>query len=132
MLEPGCGELLQAPEIAAIATRLNIPVQEHDPRADRTVMDLAPVSSTLPTARNDLGARFADLEAVLAAIAEILPRAQASENNPTRFEGDPVAFTQALHPGGFRPSRKAGKRRRECRAGPIEVRFILFDRSPTV
>lgn len=89
-------------------------------------MDSSPVSSTRPGARNDVEARLAQVEAILAVIAQTV---SAAERRSTRPQDDPVGLTQALHPRASRHSRTGAQPRRAGSAGLIETRFVLFDGS---
>jgi hypothetical protein len=113
-----------------IATVAEIPVQRHDRRAESTVMQPDRTPANPQGAVSDFGARLAELQAML----DILERARARANadldtRPRRFDGDPVALTQALHPDGLRRTRRtanqpAGDHR------SLAVRLVLFDGSP--
>jgi hypothetical protein len=51
----------------------------------------------------------------------------AADTSPQRFEGDPVALTQALHPAGLRRARRS--RNQVPRSDPrsMTLRVVVFD-----
>src|SRR5258708_27655824 len=60
------------------------PVKQRERRADPTGMDSTPVSSKRPAGRTDVDARLAQVEAILAAVAETVSAAAgASERRST-------------------------------------------------
>ena len=77
----------------------------------------------------DFAARLAELQEML----DILERTRANagrDTRPRRYDGDPVALTQALHPNGLRPMRRpANAAPREGRSMP--VRLVFFDGTDT-
>jgi hypothetical protein len=81
-----------------------------------------PAATVAPSAASDLAERVAELERVVATLA-VLRRDRLASDRP-----DPVALTNALHPGGMRGAR-AAKRRTSGNgsSGTIGVRFMLFD-----
>jgi len=74
----------------------------------------------------DYATRLAELQQML----EILDQTRTTARldfQPRRFEGDPVALTQALHPRGLRRPRRSSR----CAANsrPSAVRIVVFDGS---
>ena len=70
--------------------------------------------------------RLAELEQML----QILERARViaeADSRPKRFEGDPVALTQALHPEGRRSARRSVSRLSPRENTDMPVRVVVFD-----
>jgi hypothetical protein len=128
-------ELLQAATNMPMVTAAQIPVQRRDPRAEARIMDAewTPVPRAAPVANPhaaSYAARLAELELML----EILARSRAipaeADTRPRGFVGDPVALTQALHPGGLRSARRSARRVPPRDDSPRPVRVVVFDGDP--
>ncbi|MDQ1384565.1 MAG: hypothetical protein QOG65_1944 [Actinomycetota bacterium] len=111
-----------------MVTAAEIPVQRRDLRAEARIMDaeLTPVARHAPAT---YASRLAELEQMLQ-VLERSRSARGTEVRPTRFVGDPVALTQALHPDGLRSPRRSVSRlaHRENRSMPVRV--VVFDGTP--
>jgi hypothetical protein len=139
VVEPGvvgaeeCDELLHPPTKRAIVTANvtvgEIPVQRRDPRAEARVMDAERTPAMQRNAPSRLAERVAELEQMLATLARARSTA-GTDTRPLRFEGDPVALSQALHPDGLRRVRRAAAPVTPRGAGSMPVRLVVFDGSP--
>jgi hypothetical protein len=111
-----------------MVTAAEIQVQRRELRAEARIMDaeLTPVARYAPAATH--ASRLAELEQMLETLARARSASVASMR-PSRFAGDPVALTQALHPGGRRSTRRSVARwlPRDNRALPVRV--VVFDGS---
>jgi hypothetical protein len=118
-------ELLHPAARMPMVTASEIEVQRRAPRAEARVMDaeLTPVARQAPA---PYASRLAELEQMLQ-VLERSRSAYGSEMRPSRFVGDPVALTQALHPDGLRSPRRSVSRlaHRETRSMPVRV--VVFD-----
>lgn len=113
------------------ATASEIPVQRRARRDEVRVMEPERTPATASGA--GAAALFESRLDELSRMLEILERARTAsgvDTRPKRFEGDPVALTQALHPNGLRPTRRsrAPIAPRDPRGMP--VRLVVFDGSP--
>jgi hypothetical protein len=110
-----------------MVTAAEIQVQRRELRAEARIMDadLTPVARHAPA---PYAARLAELEQMLETLARARSASVASMR-PSRFAGDPVALTQALHPGGRRSTRRSVARWLPRENPAMPVRVVVFDGS---
>jgi hypothetical protein len=112
-----------------IVTAAEIQVQRRELRAEARIMDaeLTPVARHAPAT---YASRLAELEHML----EVLERSRSAcavvDVRGGRFAGDPVALTQAMHPGGLRSPRRSVSRLAHRDSRSMPVRVVVFDGTP--
>jgi hypothetical protein len=76
-----------------------------------------------------VASRVSEMEQLLDALERVRAAAGA-DRRPRRFDGDPVALTQALHPQGLRQSRRSRTGTPRRAPGGMQVRIVVYDGSP--
>ncbi len=86
---------------------------------ERTPASLHGTPTGYPSRRYEMGQLLDALRQARSTVAADTP--------PQRFEGDPVALTQALHPAGVRLSRRSRNRAPRSDPRSMTLRVVVFD-----
>jgi hypothetical protein len=120
---------LQPVAAMPMVTVSEIQVQRRDLRAEARIMDAELTPVLARHAPVTYASRLAELEQMLEALARSRS-GYGPEVRSSRFVGDPVALTQALHPYGLRSARRSVSRPAHHGSRSMPVRVVVFDGTP--